>query len=103
MHIPPELFLENSPRTLTGSTPGSQGKFINESLFTKRAQWRNCAGQHGEINADWPIRIARSEGLGGLVRHEALPQLDQSTKVKMVSEKGRDKVQSWLFCGQDCK
>ncbi len=32
------------------------------------------------MNADWPIRIARSEGLGGLVRRETFPQFDQSTE-----------------------
>jgi hypothetical protein len=30
-------------------------------------------------NADWPIGTAHSEGLGGLIRRETIPQLDQST------------------------
>jgi hypothetical protein len=55
-------------------------------------------GKRGKkTNADWPIRIARSEGLGGLVRRETLPQLDQSTTGTWVAKKATARSNHGFF------
>jgi hypothetical protein len=48
-------------------------------------------------SADWPIRTARSEGLGGLNRRETFPQLGQSTKATWVAKKASTRSNRGFF------